>query len=292
MQRSTKQKIKKYTPAFLLSLKRAILNRPRRTVETPEQKALRIRHETINQGLGAGEIAIREGLVVKIYPGTRFSFEHFCYYAPEMVQELNAFLECARSRRNFLDIGALHGIFSLAFAAANPDKKAIAVDASPVAFSQLLYHVHKNQLANITPVESALSAEPGVLRMHYEFEHAVAAGTTEDDTNLLSVEKTTGDDLCASLNFEPDIIKIDVEGHEVKVLQGLKQTLQRNRPLLFLEVHATRIEEEGNTLEELVQLLAPLGYQAKRVDNEPTSLEAITRLQSDERLILSVDSGA
>lgn len=38
-----------------------------------------------------------------------------------------------------------------------------------------------------------------------------------------------------SLEFAPDIIKIDVQGHELSVLKGLKWTLQRYAPLLFIE---------------------------------------------------------
>ena len=64
------------------------------------------------------------------------------------------------------------------------------------------------------------------LRMHYEWEHAVAAGNDPGEGNHLAVTKRTGDDLCAELALAPDVIKIDVEGHEVKVIKGLMETLR------------------------------------------------------------------
>jgi len=49
------------------------------------------------------------------------------------------------------------------------------------------------------------------------------------------------------------LIKIDVEGHELSCLRGLQPVLERDRPLLFVEVSAYRQRQ-------LLDLLEPLGY--------------------------------
>src|SRR5262245_43815018 len=69
--------------------------------------------------------------------------------------------------------------------------------------------------------------------MRYQWEHAVAAPLSEPGGRIL-VEKIAGDALCAKLAFKPDVIKIDVEGHELKVINGLIQTIIVIKPLLFL----------------------------------------------------------
>lgn len=50
------------------------------------------------------------------------------------------------------------------------------------------------------------------------------------------VEIRSGDSLCAeNEGWSPDVVKIDVEGFEPAVIQGLQQTIQRRRPVIFLE---------------------------------------------------------
>ena len=57
----------------------------------------------------------------------------------------------------------------------------------------------------------------------------------------------------------PDFIKIDVEGHEVKVIEGGKQFFAENSPALFIEVH-------GAELGVQVRDLLP-GYKWERFDH-------------------------
>ena len=145
MNRAAKQAIKRYIPRSLLSLKKAIHNKlhPQRpVVETPTLKALRLEHEKLNEGLEADKMAVRKDLVFKLHPETREGFEFFCFRSEEVVQELDSFLAHTQDCRNFLDIGALHGVFSMTFASIDPNRKVVAVDASPIAFSQLTYNIN------------------------------------------------------------------------------------------------------------------------------------------------------
>jgi FkbM family methyltransferase len=286
MSLSAKSVIKQLIPPVVLSIRRALFPKRLPSLEGEAQRALKAAHDRRNQGLSEDEICIRDGLVLKLHPGARVPIEAFCFLYPEMVEELDRFRELTADKRALLDVGALHGTFSLVFSAADPSKTCVAVDASPIAFARLLYNVNRNKLSNANCVECALSDEPGVARMHYEWEHAVIAGTGVDKSTGISVEKKTGDELCASLNFEPDVIKIDVEGHELKVLKGLRQTLSRNRPMLFLEVHPGRIREEGDRLEDLAQIFTDLGYRSEFTNGQTVDVAAIPAFTTDQRLVL------
>lgn len=138
--------------------------------------------------------------------------------------------------------------FSIVFALDNPFGRILAVDASPIAYSRLLYNLEKNNLrGRITPIECAVSDTEGTLSMHYEWEHAVAA-PGGDMSRKLKMRKISGTELCRQNNFVPDVIKIDVEGHEAKVLRGLETIISADRPLIFLELHPDRVVAEGDSL--------------------------------------------
>lgn len=160
----------------------------------------------------------------------------------------------------------------------------------PIAFARLLYNIHKNVLSNVTAIECAISDCDGELPMHYEWEHAVAAGTTVLSDNVIYVPKKTGDRLCQSIDYQPDIIKIDVEGHEVKVLRGLIETIQNWSPLILLEVHPKRIAEEGDSSRDLEEMFYKWNYTAKTVSGSDFPLSHFSTITREERLILTAST--
>src|SRR5271154_4209243 len=122
-----------------------------------EIASLKRRFDLRNANAAEGEIVLRDILSLAIHPDSLLAFEYFCFRSPEMVAELDAFIARIRPCHRLLDVGALHGIFSLVFVAGRNDASAVAVDASPRAFSKLLYNVHKNKFRTVTAVECALS---------------------------------------------------------------------------------------------------------------------------------------
>lgn len=228
---------------------------------------------------------LRKDLKFKIHPDSRWPFDHFSFIVPSMVEEMNAFIRETVDKTTFLDIGALHGVFSLAFAAKDPNRRVLAIDSSPVAFSRLLYNISNNPFPNSEAMECAVSDTSGKIRMHYEWEHVVAAGTTGDD-GVIEVVSNSGDNICEEKQFFPDVIKIDVEGHEVKVLEGLQNVIRKCRPVIFLEIHPDRIVEEGSSVLELESTINELSYLAKAINGESFPLHSIRDLSVDERIVL------
>lgn len=77
-----------------------------------------------------------------------------------------------------------------------------------------------------------------------------------DCLKKINVEKIKLDDLNL---FEVDYIKIDVQFHELEVLQGSINTLKNNNPVLCIEA-ARRNDEELSYVKKFVNLLENLGY--------------------------------
>lgn len=64
----------------------------------------------------------------------------------------------------------------------------------------------------------------------------------------------------------PDVLKIDVEGSEIDVLAGARQTLNEHRPVVICELHETN--------REVYDLLSTLGYELENLDGPQPVVDA------------------
>ncbi len=54
-----------------------------------------------------------------------------------------------------------------------------------------------------------------------------------------------------------DLIKIDVEGHEAKVIEGAEKTIRRTTPVLIVEIEQRHL---NRPMEEVLDQIVELGY--------------------------------
>ena len=108
---------------------------------------------------------------------------------------------------------------------------------------------------NITLHEVALGDKPGKVSMQYE----THPGTFHVKDNTGTIEMRTLD----SYNFtDVDIIKIDVEGYEVPLLHGAKQTILSNRPWIQIEANKSGLRY-GRPKTEIAKVLIEFGMQRR-----------------------------
>ena len=69
-----------------------------------------------------------------------------------------------------------------------------------------------------------------------------------------------------------DFVKIDVDGFEIDVLEGAKQTLERFRPRIMMEFAPYVFQERGRRFNELITLLRQGGYHARDVHGRELEL--------------------
>ena len=65
-----------------------------------------------------------------------------------------------------------------------------------------------------------------------------------------------------TLDYDPDLIKIDTQGFEPEVLQGAIKTIERSKPVILAEV------AKKGPVQQLLDILAPFGYQMAYATNK------------------------
>jgi FkbM family methyltransferase len=143
----------------------------------------------------------------------------------------------------FYDIGANVGFFTLLAAArVGPTGRVIAVEPVPRNVDLLRRHLVLNAIENVSVFAVAVADQPGEQR----FDAAASPSMGHLDAGgSLAVQVTTIDELVATGSAPPpQVIKMDVEGAESRVLAGAVHVLRAHRPIVLLSTHGYRQNED------------------------------------------------
>jgi FkbM family methyltransferase len=141
-----------------------------------------------------------------------------------------------------LDIGANFGVFTKLFSElVGPQGVVIAFEPIPQTFRTLAAGIKRYHRSNVRAINKALSDTVGTVQMFVP-QYADNPGddlyqasivSNSESRKTLTIDSVTIDSLQLP---RVDFVKIDVEGHELKVLQGGRRTLEHHHPTLMVEV--------------------------------------------------------
>jgi FkbM family methyltransferase len=170
----------------------------------------------------------------------------------------------------FYDIGANIGLYAC-LASQVTDSPVIAFEPHPDNAERLRQNMQHNR-ADISLFEHALVDENGEAELSITLEKIGSAGhslvTTANTHETITISKRHGDEFIADNQLPtPTAIKIDVEGTEGAVLNGLSTTLdQPSCRLVYCEVHGDRLEANGHSVAGIRSQLEGHGFAvAERV---------------------------
>jgi FkbM family methyltransferase len=204
---------------------------------------------------------------------------HRLYFHGETYEPatITCLVEHLRPGQTFVDVGANHGYFTVVAARlVGPTGRVFAFEPNPPVFEQLSEHVARNRLTNVTTERTALASRDGALELFVSAcagnsglssitpgSHAFTSGSLDRDSRV-QVRATTFDRWRQERGLDRiDLMKIDVEGAETLVLQGMTETLASAPPArIICESHGL-----GETGEDHARrLLLAQGYEAADLD--------------------------
>lgn len=173
----------------------------------------------------------------------------------------------------FYDVGANIGTYTCFAAQLIDIGDVVAFEPHPANIDRLQENAELNDL-NVRVQPIALSNETGISEL-------VVSGSTDNagvgthslSTNesekTLDIKTIEGDRLIDNGEVPfPSIIKIDVEGAEQRVIEGLSSTLESEQcHTIYCEVHPDRLPEFGGSADQVEHLLEQAGYSLEVIES-------------------------
>jgi FkbM family methyltransferase len=192
-------------------------------------------------------------------------------------EELANFLGEIRADDVVYDIGANTGLYSLFAANECPDGNVIAFEPYPPNLDLLKQDISRNGFEHIEVIETALSNSVGTIGFSQPNESDIGYGSSAigpgDNKDTIEVPTTTGDQLIDDGEIPPpNVVKIDVEGAEPLVIDGLERALSApSCRVVFCEVHLPgterrpSVEDFDSSATDIQNRFEEFGFTAEKL---------------------------
>jgi FkbM family methyltransferase len=224
------------------------------------------------RAVGLGPVArCRRGALLwklDLREGVDFAIFLLGSFEPDMVR---AYRRLVPRGATVIDIGANIGAHTLPLAqCVGPSGRVVAVEPTRYAFERLQENLALNPGLgkSVTLLQAMLmSSKEAPLAEAIEASWPLEA-TDAAHPEHLGVRKPTTGAIVATLDEQVrrlglarvDFLKLDVDGYEVEVLRGARDTLSRLRPTIFFEHAPYVVAEKGYDSNEIAAILADAGY--------------------------------
>ena len=156
-----------------------------------------------------------------------------------------------------IDCGSFCGDHTIAYAkAVGQSGSVMAFEPNPIAYQCLKHNMEG--FSNVRCIDCGLSDKEETVPLSGNNGNAAGAyvGLHQKiaDVKMERLDKW---------DFEPNLIKIDAEGYEPRILRGAEETIQRWRPKLVIEVNEVALQRQGANRDELFAWLRQHDYTTK-----------------------------
>jgi FkbM family methyltransferase len=195
----------------------------------------------------------------------------------------------------FVDVGAHYGFYTLLAAKQSSSLEVLSFEPTPETCQVLARNVALNGLKNVVVQQTALSDKDGRASFNISLS-SDSCGFHPNPLALplrqLEVAAKSLDSLLAGRAPCPTLVKMDTEGHELAVLQGLSSTIARFPELqLLIEFNPLMQKAAGYAEDALLSHLQTLGYKVFLLDEKTREATCVTSQPQLTRLVQTTGYG-
>lgn len=212
------------------------------------------------------------GAKLKIYtkdPGIGLPLLVKHSYEPKQTQ---LFLDIISPGNVVLDIGANVGYYTILSSSKVGNKgRVFAFEPNPETFKLLSENVKLNQCSNVTLEKKAISNVVGRVYLDCQrFNKGDSSISHYKSDKTLTTESITLD--CFVKTYPQvfvDVIKMDIEGSEIMVLNAARTAFNRWKSCkLFIEYNPSSLSRYGGSEKELISLIQNHGFKITKIIDE------------------------
>ncbi|XZF15897.1 FkbM family methyltransferase [Chitinophagaceae bacterium MMS25-I14] len=209
--------------------------------------------------------------------------DHSVYFHKQYDPTWNVLFSYIQKDSVVLDIGANIGFLTLNFAKRCPGGYVFSFEPDTENFKTLENNIRQNDFKNIRIFKNALGAksESSLLYKLYANNpgaNRILSEKPDAPHSVENVEVLVLDDIAEQIALaRVDIMKIDVEGFEIFVLMGARKIIEKWKPVLFVELAETNLNQNGYSALSLIEFIEAMGYEVK----DARTMQAVDRLNKN-----------
>lgn len=188
-----------------------------------------------------GGVTVKLGFFTPYHQSIAKSQHNRAYEIPVM----RVWLDQIDGKKVIYDLGGFNGLYGLLAAKKNPNARVAIFEPDHTNAEHIRANIRLNNLSNCTAEEAAVSDYTGTTIFSQGGTSGEHIGETGRDVQVVALKDLP----------RADLIKIDVEGAELKVLEGMGY-----KSTILLEVHPLFLDRFGDTEHGVDEFLKNEGY--------------------------------
>lgn len=171
---------------------------------------------------------------------------------------------------NVIDVGANIGEFSLNFAKRiNETNKVFSFEPFPKTFEKLQSNIslNKSLQKKILLFNIALSDREEEVYIDILDESNLGKNSITKKPNVSALKLETNKIDNFNINDPIHLIKVDIEGYELKFLKGAYNLIEKNKPMLFIELDSVNLSRHQCSSKDVIVYLKKFNYKIFELKN-------------------------